>query len=65
MIENKEDIKEIYEEYMDLPLIPLRGLTVFPNVVINFDVGRSKSVKALEKAMVMEQRVFLVSQKDA
>lgn len=65
MIENKEDIKEIYEEYMDLPLIPLRGLTVFPNVVINFDVGRSKSVKALEKAMVMEQRVFLVTQKDA
>ncbi len=63
MIENKENLKELYGDYMTLPLIPLRGLTVFPNVVINFDIGRDKSIKALEKAMVMEQRVFLVSQK--
>ncbi len=58
MIENKENLKELYGDYMTLPLIPLRGLTVFPNVVINFDIGRDKSIKALEKAMVMEQRVF-------
>ena len=48
-----------------MPLIPLRGLTVFPNLVIHFDLGREKSIIALERAMVMNQLVFLVSQKDA
>ncbi len=35
----------------DLPLIPLRGLTVFPSTTVNFDVGRKKSVKAVEEAV--------------
>lgn len=48
-----------------LPLIPLRGLTVFPNMVIHFDVGREKSIAALEEAMLNKQEIFLVSQKDA
>lgn len=48
-----------------MPLIPLRGLTVFPTMVIHFDLGREKSILALERAMVMNQTVFLVSQKDA
>ncbi len=48
-----------------MPLIPLRGLVVFPNMVIHFDVGREKSILALEKAMMIDQQVFLVSQKDA
>lgn len=47
-----------------LPTIALRGLTVFPNTVMHFDIGREKSIKALEKAMVMNQRVFLVTQKN-
>ena len=47
------------------PLIPLRGLTVFPNMVIHFDVGRPASTLALEKAMAEDQKVFLVTQKDA
>lgn len=47
-----------------IPLIPIRGLTVFPKVVVHFDVGRSKSVAAIEEAMLEEQEVFLVSQKD-
>ncbi len=47
-----------------MPLIPLRGLVVFPNMVIHFDVGREKSVTALEKAMIFDQQVFLVAQKD-
>lgn len=45
-------------------MIALRGLSVFPNMVIHFDIGREKSIKALEKAMIMNQQVFLVSQKD-
>ncbi|MBE5771133.1 MAG: endopeptidase La [Clostridiales bacterium] len=52
------------KEMMHLPLIPLRGLMVFPHMVLHFDVGRPRSVAALEQAMVEEQLVFLVAQKD-
>jgi len=48
-----------------LPLLPLRGLTVFPYMILTFDVGREKSVKALDEAMVNDQLIFLVAQKDA
>ncbi len=47
-----------------LPLIPLRGMSIFPDIVIHFDIGREKSLMALEQAMVQDQRVFLVTQKD-
>lgn len=48
-----------------MPLIPLRGMSVFPHMVIHFDVGREKSIKALEKSMVEESLIFLCTQKDA
>ncbi|WP_411680520.1 endopeptidase La [Clostridium thailandense] len=48
-----------------LPLIPLRGITIFPYMVIHFDVGREKSILALEEAMIVDQKIFLVSQKEA
>lgn len=48
-----------------LPLLPLRGLTVFPYMTLPFDVGRAKSIKALEEAMVNNQLILLVTQKDA
>lgn len=48
-----------------LPLLPLRGLMVFPHMVMHFDVGRPKSVAALEKAMMDDQLIFLVAQRDA
>ena len=47
-----------------MPLIPLRGLTVFPRTIINFDIGREKSIKALEEAMKGDRLLFLASQKD-
>ncbi|TZE81718.1 endopeptidase La [Calorimonas adulescens] len=47
-----------------LPVIPLRGVVVFPYVVINFDVGRKKSIMALDEAMANNQEVFLCAQKD-
>ncbi len=50
---------------MVLPMIPLRGITVFPHMTIHFDVGRKKSVAALEKAMAGDQLIFLAAQKDA
>ena len=48
---------------IDLPVLPLRGLMIFPNMVLHFDVGRKKSVAALEEGMTGSQKVFLVSQK--
>ncbi|MDO5546239.1 MAG: endopeptidase La [Eubacteriales bacterium] len=47
-----------------LPILALRGLTVFPDQTVHFDVGRAKSVLALEAAMKADQTIFLVPQKD-
>ena len=47
-----------------MPVLALRGLTVFPKNTIHFDVGREKSVRALDKAMSADQRIYLVTQKD-
>ncbi len=52
------------KEPTTLPLLALRGLCVFPAMNLHFDVGRPKSVKALEEAMDRDQRIFLVAQKD-
>ncbi|MCL2811066.1 MAG: endopeptidase La [Clostridia bacterium] len=48
-----------------LPMLPLRGLMVFPHMVLHFDVGRKRSILALERAMVEDQQVFLIAQRDA
>ena len=47
-----------------LPILALRGLTVFPDQTVHFDVGRAKSILALEAAMKVDQTIFLVPQKD-
>jgi ATP-dependent Lon protease len=47
-----------------LPVVALRGLVVFPDMRLHFDVGRNKSVAALRAAMTGDQEIFLVSQKD-
>jgi ATP-dependent Lon protease len=52
-------------EPLDLPLLPLRDVVVFPHMVIPLFVGRPKSIKALELAMVAERRIMLVAQKTA
>ncbi|WP_066194472.1 endopeptidase La [Gracilibacillus timonensis] len=48
-----------------MPLIPLRGLIIFPGMVIHLDVGREKSIQSLEKAMMLDQHIFLAAQKDS
>jgi len=52
------------QEKETTPLIPLRGMSVFPGMVVHFDVGREKSIKALEMAMEKDQMAFLVTQKE-
>ena len=49
---------------LHIPVLALRGIAVFPNVIFHFDVARVKSVRALEQAMAEGQRIFLVSQRD-
>ncbi len=53
------------KETLELPIIPLRGLMVFPHMVLHFDIGRARSIAALEQAMLKDQQVFLVAQKDS
>ncbi|WP_310627091.1 endopeptidase La [Limnohabitans sp.] len=50
---------------LELPLLPLRDVVVFPHMVIPLFVGRPKSIKALEAAMAAERRIMLVAQKAA
>lgn len=47
-----------------VPLLPLRGLLVFPTMVLHIDVGRERSVAALEQALLTDNIVFLATQKD-
>ncbi|WP_068674528.1 endopeptidase La [Oceanobacillus sp. Castelsardo] len=51
------------KDLIQVPLLPLRGLLVFPTMVMHLDVGRDKSVQALEKAMMDDQTIFLAAQK--
>ena len=50
---------------IELPMLPLRDVVVFPHMVIPLFVGRPKSIKALESAMAAERRIMLVAQKTA
>ena len=54
-------VKKIEE---NIPLLPLRGLLVFPSMVLHIDVGRERSVAALEHAMLGDNRIFLATQQD-
>ena len=49
---------------MTMPVIALRGLTVLPHMTVSFDISRPKSISAVEKAMVGDQKICLVTQRD-
>lgn len=49
---------------VNIPVLTLRGLTVFPHCILTFDVERMSSIRALERAMEGDQQVFMVSQRD-
>ncbi len=49
---------------INIPLLPLRGLLIYPSVVLHLDVGREKSVEALEKVMIDDHRILLATQKE-
>lgn len=63
-IESKKEIMPIENEVMSpLPVLPLRDVVVYPHMVIPLFVGRDKSIKALEAAMVDNKQIFLVAQR--
>ena len=51
--------------YREIPMLPLRGVLVFPYTVIHLDVGRKKSINAIEEAMLDSKEIFLATQKEA
>ena len=58
---NKDEIK-MWEV---MPAVALRGLTIFPRMIIHFDLNRKKSIIAVEQAMMEEQKVFLITQENS
>ena len=52
------------KELTAMPALALRGLTIFPNMLLHFDVGRASSIQALDEAMTSGQPIFLVAQRD-
>ncbi len=56
--------KTIKGAVCNMPMLPLRGIVVYPHMILHFDVGRIKSIKAIEEAMLKEQTIFLAAQKD-
>lgn len=64
-IENKDVGKHEVEDTIKLPMLPLRGVLVFPYTVIHLDVGRKKSISAIEEAMLNNKEIFLATQKEA
>lgn len=65
--ENSEDSTSLedleHSKSLKLPLLPLRGMVVFPFMIVHLDVGRDRSVAALDEAMVHNRKIFLVAQK--
>lgn len=55
---------DIQQKPVTMPTLALRGLVIFPGMLLQFDVGRRKSIQALEKAMDEDQLIFLVAQKE-
>lgn len=53
------------DNYREIPILPLRGLLVFPYTVIHLDVGRKKSINAIEESMLGSKEIFLATQKEA
>ena len=52
------------ENKLAMPAVALRGITILPGMIAHFDIGRGRSVRAVEKAMNTDERIFIVTQKD-
>ncbi|MGL5751274.1 MAG: endopeptidase La [Paraclostridium sp.] len=57
--------KKYVKEERELPVVPLRGLAIFPYMILSFDVGRDISLKAIDEGMAQDEVIFLTAQKDS
>src|SRR4030042_3577631 len=64
-IDKKDSLQFLEGEKNQFPILPLRDVVVFPNMVVPLFVGREKSIKALEYAMSHDKEIFLSAQRDA
>ena len=64
LVENPDDIKSEQSQPVKMPMLVLRGLVLYPQMVLHFDVGREKSILALNSVMSTDRRIFLVAQKN-
>ena len=55
----QEKEAEVAEEITEMPVLALRGMVVFPEMLLHFDVGRKISALAIEKAMETDQKIFV------
>lgn len=63
-MEETKEFQEIQEKVIKIPAIALRDITVMPDMIINFDLSRAKSIFAVEQAMMDNQKIFLIAQKE-
>ena len=55
---------KVNSHMVTMPVLALRGIVVFPEMLVNFDVEREKSIRALEHAMETNQKIFLTAQRE-
>jgi len=60
-----EPMENNHVNYCEMPMLPLRGVLVFPYMIIHLDVGREKSINAIDEAMLNKREIFLAMQKEA
>ncbi len=63
-MENSQNIAENQSKLVQMPVLALRGMVVFPGMMLHFDVGRRMSARAIERAMETDQHILIVSQKE-
>lgn len=63
-VKNAEEQRDDLQVNTRIPAVALRGLTILPDMIIHFDLSRQKSIQAVEKAMMSDQRLFLVTQEN-
>jgi ATP-dependent Lon protease len=55
---------QVKDIVLTMPAVALRGMTILPGMIAHFDISRDKSMKAVERAMILDQQIFLVTQRD-
>ncbi len=64
-VSRSEDGVIVYREKIEMPMIPLRGISISPCILQSFDIGRLNSIESFELSMINDEKIFLVSQFDA